>query len=179
MNGGEHVVVPGGYLALINSIVVFVPVDGGPQPLIRPTAGHEIVAFTADVTAGHAITWFESDSALANTTVYTSPFATTEAALAKRAVAKLPVLTTGIVNEGVLAAPIAFSRLRIVRMSDGMGWDVEGESDAPFMNNVWVNKDFVWMGASNVAVGSPGFPFFGGMVRIPRPSSPPTVPSGL
>ena len=178
-NGGEHVVVPGGYLALVDSNVMYVPIEGGARTLIRPTPGNEIVFFTVDVTAGHAIVWIETDPAQTNTIVYTSPLATTEATVAKRAVAKLPVLTAGVVNLGVLAAPISFSRVRLVRMSDGMGWDVDGETDAPFMFNIWVNNDFVWLGASKVAVGSPGFPSFGGMVRIPRPTTPPTIPNGL
>ncbi len=179
VSGGELLPVPGGYLVKLDEGIGFVPIQGASRMLIRPLAGNEIVSFAVDVTAGNEIVWLESDAPISTSTVYASPFGLSERSISRRAVAKLPLATAGVVNEGVLAAPISASKLRIVRISDGLGWDVDGESDAQFMTNIWVNREFAWMGVSKASDGPPGVAFFAGMVRVPRPTEPPTIPSGL
>lgn len=171
----------GGYFALVAgspSYAAFMPIEGGYRPVVRPLPGNRVVHLGVDHASAEALVWIEEGNSGA--TLFTSPFATTEAALQRRAVAKLPTSKSGVVNAGVFVAPNDYASIRMVRLSDGLGWDVAAEPGLPMMGGTWVNADYVWARISMNQPGAPGFPVEGGILRVKRaPLGAPTVPTGL
>lgn len=177
--GGEFAAAPGGYYALIDDNLHFVPIGGAAQTVARPSAGCSITKFTVDRANGNTLVWLESSSDFSDNRIYASVFATSEATLQRRLVTKVPTATFGVANGGVIAVPLPSSQARIIRLSDGRGWLLEGETNVPLSANVWVNADSAWFGTSRVPAGQPGYPRFNGMIRLPRPTGEPTIPSEM
>lgn len=177
--GGELAAAKNGYFAIIEGQIHFVPIGGASAPVVQPSPGHEIVFVAVDSSNQDALVWLETSQNRTENLLFSSPFATNEAALVRRLVARRPQPFSGIVNAGMIATKVSDSRVDIVRLSDGAGWSVDGETNVPFMEPVWVNGQYVWFGVSNVPFGAPGYPTFGGMVRIPRPTGAPTLANGL
>ena len=182
---GNEVPLPvvGGYIAFVTDTVPpsvgFMPLEGGYRTVIRPLAGQDFTSLATDRANGDALVWAETNPTTTVTTLYTAPFATTEATLVRRPVAKLPFFQGGVVNAGLLAYPLAHDTIRIVRLSDGLAWEIPAEADGPAMSAIWVNQEYVWLTVSAVPFGQPGFPLTGGLARLPIPKTAPSIPSGL
>ena len=173
----------GGYFANVETgpaSIAFMPIEGGYRTVIRPLPGNRVVNLTLDRKNADALVWVEAADANDAATLFTSPFTTTEAGVVRRAVARLPSPTPGVANAGVFATKGTFSHLRLMRMSDGLGWDVAGEPDGPVMAPLWANDDSIWAYVSMLPEGVPGFPSTGGAIRVKRDTlGAPTIPSGL
>ncbi len=92
--------------------------------------------------------WVESDNGVEYTssTLWTAPFATSEAALVRRKVGKLEDSTfsggaRGVANKGVFLSMRARNEATITRLSDGAQWKVVGEPGERFTAPVWVDDD--------------------------------------
>jgi hypothetical protein len=181
LESGTPVPVPGGYFAVVVGSSpytgAFMPIEGGYRTVIRPMPGADVQYIWVDRKNANALVWVEK-SGNGDVLLYTAPFTTTEAGLQRRAVARLPRNVAGEVNAGVFTQYISETTVRVVRLSDGKAWDIAGESD-PLIAPIWVNDDFVWVVISGVPKGAPGYPINGGLVKLPRPTSAPTIPSGL
>ncbi len=175
--------VNGGYFALVTQApafsVGFMPLTGGHRTVVRPLAGSDVQVVLADRKNADALVWTEKERATGITTLYTAPFTTDEATLARRAVARLPFNVGGAVNGGMFAYYFSYQAVRVLRLSDGMGWEIAGETDAPLMGPIWVNDDSIWSVVSSIPEGVPGFPTPGGLLQVARPQGPPTIPNGL
>jgi hypothetical protein len=175
--------VPGGYFAITTDspfALGFMPMEGGYRTVVRPLAGSQVMWVDIDRTDANRIVWTEVNDTTEKVILYTSPFATTEAGIVRRAVAVLPTANGGVANAGIFATSATPSSVRLVRLSDGLGWDVPGEADTPMNEPLWVNTDSVWVFISRVLPGQPGYPDRGGLIRVGRSTlGAATIPSGL
>lgn len=175
--------VPGGYFAITTEApfaLGFMPIEGGYRTLVRPLAGSQVMWVDIDRTDSNRLVWTEVNDTTEQVILYTSPFATTEAGIVRRAVAVLPTANGGVANAGIFATPGTPSSVRLVRLSDGVGWDVPAEADTPMNEPLWVNTDSVWVFISRVLPGKPGYPDRGGLIRVGRSTlGAATIPSGL
>jgi len=182
--GFRPIPAPGGYFTSLQTnppVLAFMPKEGGPhRVVVRPMPGHRVLAVDLDRKNGNALAWTEYEEATERTTLYTSPFATSEAGIVRRIVARLPSPYAGVFNAGVYLTRGSYAAFRLVRISDGLGWDIPSEPEFAALDGLWVNDDFAWQWASSVREGSPGFPVQGAIVRVARAGlGAPTVPSGL
>ncbi|MBK8213751.1 MAG: hypothetical protein IPK71_08370 [Myxococcales bacterium] len=174
--------VPGGYFATADESLYFMPATGGSAELVvNPQPGNEVVSVDFDQRAGYAMAWLELDKTTEVATLWTAPFATTAASLQRRAVARLPTAYPFVFNAGmILARGASYTSFRLIRVSDGMGWDVAAEPDHASVDPLWVNDDFVWQWVSGSQPGEPGFPTKNVLLKLPRaPLGAPTVLPGL
>ena len=171
----------GGYFALVAtnpSTVDFMPLEGGHRTVVQPLPGNDVVGLKLDRANNDALVWMEKARAGGSIILYTAPFTTDGATLQRRAVARLPTDYDGVANAGVFVYAYSVTGARVVRLSDGMAWELTGETEAPFVGSMWVNNTDVWFATTNTLTG-PGAGLIVGMVRLPRPTGAPTVPSGL
>lgn len=167
-----------GFIALMATsppVIAYVPPAGGYQPLRRAAPGHQFFTLTVDHDTS-AIVWAEDDGN-ENMTIWTSPAATTEAAMQPRQVAKLRFVSKIVARNGVIAIRPNEGLARLIRLSDGMGWDLPTDHGLEFANPLWLNEEAVWFLASRRYNG--GFPFNSGIRYARNALGPPTVPSGL
>ena len=167
-----------GFIALMATsppVIAYVPPAGGYQPLRRAAPGHQFFTLTDDHDTS-AIVWAEDDGNQ-NMTIWTSPAATTEAAMQPRQVAKLRFVSKIVARNGVIAIRPNEGLARLIRLSDGMGWDLPTDDGLEFANPLWLNEEAVWFLASRRYNG--GFPFNSGIRYARNALGPPTVPSGL
>jgi hypothetical protein len=172
--------VPGGYVAILTdppARLGFVPDGGVVKTLVRAPAGFRVNYVSVDRKNGFALTWYETNDTTNEVTLYTSPFATEEGGIVKRAVAKIAAPVFGVANAGYFAYQVRDKAVRVLRLSDGLGWDIDAEPGVPLMAALFVNDDYVW---NLVSVGrEEGARLEGGLIRMRRPTTPPTIPSGL
>lgn len=177
--------VQGGYVAYVlgdPNTIDFMPTRGGHQPVVRPLQGQQLAFLTVDRGDNDALYWEEVSAAndTGPVTLYTSPFSTSETGLRRRAVATFSKPTYGVVNKGHFAYALDDQRARILRTSDGLGWDVAGEPGVPIMRAAWVNDESVWFFTSHLQRGEPGYPSLGGMIEILRSTlGPPAATSAF
>lgn len=167
-----------GFIALMATsppVIAYVPPAGGYQPLRRAAPGHQFFTLTVDHDTS-AIVWAEDDGN-ENMTIWTSPAATTEAAMQPRQVAKLRFVSKIVARNGVIAIRPNEGLGRLIRLSDGMGWDLPTDNGLEVANPLWLNEEAVWFEASRRYSG--GFPFNSGIRYARNALGPPTVPSGL
>jgi hypothetical protein len=181
--------VPGGYVALVAQspyYLAFMPIEGGYRPLVRALPGNQVTWVGVDVSDQSRLVWQETNLTTDQIILYTSPFANTEAGIVRKAVAVLPTSIGGVVNAGIFVnsggqSSVATPKMtRMVRLSDGLGWDVPAEPDTPMVEPLWVNADSVWVFISRVLPGQPGYPDRGGLIRVGRSTlGAPSIPSGI
>jgi len=104
----------------------------------------------------------------------------------RRQVAKLPDpnAATGtffdgfVVNAGMLLTVTSSSNLRLMRLSDGMGWNIGLRGPATgYTEALYVDDDNIYVGMDAVSGAARNQ---NGIVQIPRASlGEPTIPSGL
>ena len=174
--------VPGGYVSLVATdppTISFMPVEGGHRTIARPSPRYGMSYIALDRANANALVWSEHDGSDIQT-LWTSPFSDTEAGLAKRLVAKLSYDYTFVANAGVVAAVVSPTMARIIRLSDGMGWDIPTEPGLELLTPLWVNDDSAWFILSKPDPIAVTVRSNSGAVRIKRSSlGPPTVPNGL
>lgn len=167
--------------------VDFVRTDGTWERIVQPTAPQIVSYYAVERSAGEALVWFESDRDIFgyyNTSIWTTPYATTAATVQKRKVAVIPDgLKQGgadaVANKGVVLNIIALDRALLTRLSDGMGWDIAPEPGEAFVRPLWVDDDEVWMITCDPK-GPTCRANAHGIQRISRaPLGPPTVPRGF
>lgn len=180
-NSGRPLATTGGYFAILRQTIVFVPLEGPVRTVVRPLPGSSIFTFDLDRENGDALAWSEGASSSEMPAVlYTAPFATSETALVRRAVARVPNAFSLLYNRGMVATQGTYAQMRLVRVADGMGWDVASEANVAMMNPLWINDEYVWTYISGIAQGMPGFPVLGGAIRIRRDTlGSPTISPGL
>ncbi len=160
--------------------------DGTFARVVTPTSPQVVTWKALDRSNDNALVWVESDYGLdyTNSTLWTAPFATSEAMLARRKVAKLQDSTFsggggGVANQGVFLSLSGRNEATIVRLSDGMGWKVVGEPGERFAAPVWVDDDEAVLQIAPDPNGQVETDSYG-ILRIARSTlGPPTVPSGL
>jgi len=172
--------VPGGYLAILGDVpprLGFVPDGGVARTIVRAPEGRYVTFYSVDRKNGNSISWYEKDQETGELTLYSSPFATDEAGIVRRPVAKLARLAFGVANAGYFAYTVRENAMRVLRLSDGLGWDLEAEPGVPLMETIFVNESYVW---NVVSFGRDDEARVrGGLIRMRLPSTPPTIPSGL
>jgi hypothetical protein len=160
--------------------------DASVATLVSPTAPQVVWEFALDRANRDAIVWLEGDdtgSGYANTTLWTSPYASDPSGVQKRKVAKLTDppnegSNVMVANKGVALHITAGQTAVLTRLSDGMGWLVNAEPADAFADVLWVDDNDVWLVTSDASE----LPHYveNGIVRISRASlGAPTVPSGL
>jgi hypothetical protein len=164
--------------------VMFIGNDGTFSTIAPSASPHVPTWLAVDRGAADTIVWVESDDAgggsYVSSILWSSPYATTATAMVPRKIAKLPDgLRVGgrdlIVNGGI-AVVLSDARSAIVyRLSDGLGWTLKSEPDDVFGVPVWVDDDEVWLSVANVAFPNE----VTSIVRLPRPTGPTDVASGL
>ncbi|MBX3209917.1 MAG: hypothetical protein KF764_33110 [Labilithrix sp.] len=160
--------------------------DGTFTRVVTPASPQVVTWKALDRSNGNALVWVESDSGLdyTNSTLWTAPFATTEASLVRRKVAKLEDSTFsggggGVANRGVFLSLSGRNEATITRLSDGMGWKVTGEPGERFTAPIWVDDNEAILQIAPDPDGKFQLDSYG-IVRIARSTlGPPTVPSGL
>lgn len=170
--------VAGGFVGVFDTkpwAVGFSPLTGGLQILARPSPGQLMSSLSVD-RKQNALVWTERTSDEVHT-VWTSPMATTEATMQPRKVARAQYTSLPVANAGMFLTTVGERLARLVRLSDGMGWDIPPVGDLLYLQGLWVNDDAIWILASKVySGGSPA----NSAVRITRASlGPPTVAPGL
>ncbi|HEY8074284.1 MAG TPA: hypothetical protein VIF62_09245, partial [Labilithrix sp.] len=168
--------------------ITFVHEDGTTVRLVTPTSPQAITAKALDRSAQNQLVWVESDVGGSftydNATLWTAPLATTEAGIVGRKVAKLNDAmgrggSFGVANAGVFFSLVGLNQALVTRLSDGMGWLIDGEPNEAIIEPIWVDDDEVIFETSaiapNGAYASPQ-----SIRRISRATlGAPTVPSGL
>lgn len=187
----EHVLpVPGGALvfdAATPFSIFFLSDQLAMTRLVTPTSPQSVTWKAIDRSAGHAIVWVESDTDTfdyTNSTLWTAPFATSEANIVRRKVAKLDDLlhrggADGVANRGVFLSLVGRNRALVTRLSDGLGWFVDGEPGTRMVAPLWVDDNDVLIETAPdpnpPAVEDPTT-----ILRISRAVlGAPTVPSGI
>ncbi len=174
----------GGYVAHVAgapSTAAFMPLEGGYRVLARPAAGYKVDGIQLDRANGDALVWSEAELADDSQRIlWTSPFASSESGVARRAVARFSWAFTYVANAGAVVAVPTLDTARIIRLSDGMGWEVRAEPGLHFLQPLWINDDSVWLIVWKPEPATPDIRIFSGAIRIRRSTlGPPTVPSGL
>ena len=167
----------------------FMPVGGGNTVVAAPSAGYNVTFAGLDRARGNALVWLETQEGAVdrkNLTFYTSPYAESAAGLVRRQVAKLPDPKAAqgtffdgfVVNAGMLLTVTASSNLRLMRLSDGMGWNIGLRGPATgYTEALYVDDDFLYVGMDTVSGAARNQ---NGILQIPRASlGEPTIPSGL
>jgi hypothetical protein len=167
----------------------FMPVGGGNTVVATPSAGYDVTFAGLDRARGNSLVWLETQEGAVdrkNLTVYTSPYAENAAGLVRRQVAKLPDpnAATGtffdgfVVNAGMLLTVTSSSNLRLMRLSDGMGWNIGLRGPATgYTEALYVDDDNLYVGMDTVSGAARNQ---NGILQIPRASlGEPTIPSGL
>jgi hypothetical protein len=167
----------------------FMPVGGGNTVVAAPSAGYNVTFAGLDRARSNALVWLETQEGAVdrkNLTVYTSPYAENAAGLVRRQVAKLPDpnAATGtffdgfVVNAGMLLTVTSSSNLRLMRLSDGMGWNIGLRGPATgYTEALYVDDDNIYVGMDAVSGAARNQ---NGIVQIPRASlGEPTIPNGL
>jgi hypothetical protein len=160
--------------------------DGTFSRVVTPTSPQVVTWKALERSNNNALVWVESDNGLdyTNSTLWTAPFATSEAALVRRKVAKLQDSTFsggggGVANHGVFLSLSGRNEATIVRLSDGMGWKVVGEPGERFTAPIWVDDNEAILQIAPDPNGQVDTDSYG-IVRIARSTlGAPTVPSGL
>lgn len=174
-----------GYVSLVASTrpyaINFMPLTGGHTPVVQPSPGSDIVFQALDRANNDAFVWAEAPGGLESGWVlWTAPYTTNPAAVVKRRVAKLDFRYSIVANAGVVAAVISPTLARIVRLSDGLGWDIAPEPGLNFVIPLWVNDDSAWFVTWKPDAAAPQVVAFSGAGRFGRAGlGPPTVPSGF
>ena len=130
--------------------------------------------------------WVESDYGLqyVNSTIWTAPLAASESQLVRKKVAKLADTlerggARGVANRGILLNLVGRNTALLTRLSDGMGWLVQGEPNERFVDPVWVDDDDVLIETAPDPDGDKEAPATS-ILRLSRATlGEPTVPSGL
>ncbi len=187
----DPIAVSGGAIAADFSTtfaIAFVHEDGTSVRLVTPTAPQAITAKALDRSAGNQLVWVESDVGgpfeYSNATLWTAPLATTEASIVRRKVAKLDDPTGtggswGVANAGVFFSVSGANQAVLTRLTDGMGWLVDGEPNEAITQPIWVDDNDVYFQENPLAPNG-SFRAEINIRRISRSSlGAPTVPSGL
>jgi hypothetical protein len=161
--------------------------DGSYLQLVAPSAPQVVTSFALDRSNGDAIVWVESDNqaTYTNSTMWTAPYTTSAASLARRKVALIAndTLHLGgsamVVNRGVALNLIGPSVALLTRLADGMSWTIAAEPGRPFVQPVWVDdSDVMLTTADGTLKNYRAYP--SGIVRIARTSlGAPTVLPGF
>ncbi len=168
----------------------FMPVGGGNSVVAAPSAGYNVTFAGLDRARGSALVWLETQEGSVdrkNLTLFTAPYAENAGSLVRRKVAMLPdpnqsqgVSFTGfVVNADMVLTVTSATNARLVRLSDGMGWNVAPQGPVTaFTTALYVDDDSVYLGFTD----DPGKNRINqkGVIQIPRASlGEPTIPSGL
>lgn len=181
--------VPGGAVTFdANSpyAIAFVSDDGAVARLVTPTSPQFVTWKTLDRSNGDTLVWVESEYGLGyvNSTIWAAPLVASEATLARKKVAKLEDAlqrggARGVANRGVFVNLVGRNMALVTRLSDGMGWLVQGEPKQRFVDPVWVDDDDVLIETAPDPDGSRDEGATS-ILRLSRSSlGSPTVPSGL
>ena len=161
--------------------ISLVRADGTSTPLVIPQSPY-INGFAIDRANGYAISWVEcaSDSPMTGCILWSSPYATSAAAMAPRMVAKLQDVSNQyypgtLANAGVVLN-VSLDFALVTRLSDGQSWQIQAPAGIGFGYVAWVDDAEVWIGGVD-----PQYPSVQlGFVRFDRSTlGAPTVPSGL
>ena len=160
--------------------------DGSFARVVTPTSPQVVTWKALERSNNNTLVWVESDYELdyTNSTLWTAPFATSEASLERRKVAKLKDSTFsggagGIANRGVFLSLSGRNEATIVRLSDGMGWKVVGEPGERFTAPIWVDDNEAILQIAPDPDGKFQLDSYG-VLRIARSTlGPPSLPSGL
>lgn len=174
--------VAGGFVAVVGTdplSIGYFPKSGGWTRIVSPSSGSGTTFFAIDRARADALVWAEAGEN-SEFVVWTQPFSVSETPTLKRRVAKLPFEFSFVANAGVVAAVTTAGRGRIIRLSDGMAWDIAPEPGLELYFPLWVNDDFVWFETSKPSAVNPNVKLHSGAVRIARSTlGAPTIPSGF
>jgi hypothetical protein len=158
--------------------------DGSLTSLITPPTGRSVGESAIDRSNFDTLTWVEYSGDLLDRTDYTlwtTPYASTEAAIQRRAVAKIPddAINGGtryVVNDGFALFVQNRQTALLIRLADGLGWEIPTDVNHVFMEPLFVDDNEIWLTTGRpVAIPEPD-----GMIRISRSTlGPPTRPRGF
>jgi hypothetical protein len=140
----------------------FVKADGSWARLVTPESPHWVTSFAIDRARANQgdIVWVESDrqDVYVNSTIWTSPFATTEAGIQKRRVAALDDKfhaggANMIVNAGHVLNVVDADKALLTRLSDGKGWLIRSDPGVNFVTAVWVDDTELWISTAAPGIG--------------------------
>jgi hypothetical protein len=138
----------------------------------------------ADRSNDDAFVWVE-DTEPMHPTIWTSPYARTEAEAAPRPVARYQVAENSggsnmVANAGMALTWVDKWTCRLTRLSDGAGWRIRPEIDEAIVDALWVDDDEVWFITENAEIAPYSQYVPHGITRLRRDAlGPPTLPSGL
>lgn len=165
------------------SAVRLLKADGSSARIITATEAPFVSWYLVDRSNANQLVWLESDFGF-DATIFTAPYATTAGALVRTKVAKFSDTlqragTRGIANAGVFLGLVDQNKAIVIRLSDGMGWLIEGEPNERFVEPVWVDDADVLI---ETAPDPPGPQQYSptSILRLARANlGAPSVPSGL
>ncbi len=167
--------------------VIFAANDGSWQSLVTPIAPRIPSGLAVDRSSGEAFAWVEcvpQPTGCTQTTLWTSPYATSAAAVVAKKVAVLADPLGGggfemIANRGVVLTLSTATTAIITRLSDGAGWTVTAEPGDQFVQPLWVDDDEVWLLTAEAGLTS-AHAYSSGVTRIRRDTlGVPDMASGL
>jgi len=169
--------------------VGYVRTDGSYAPLFDAEAAHYITGMTLDrgVTPPQ-IVWTEARNEggfFASTELWTSPFAMNSAGITKRLVAK-DAFAPGVsliavsADRGRALFRNGLRSARVVRLSDGMGWNLQADSGEAFREIAGIADDEAWLFVTQPDPVVETLPAETGLLRVRIDDlGPPTVPRGF
>jgi len=163
--------------------------EGVHSPLFEAEPAHYVTGLTLDRGVDPPqIVWTEArdeGGSFASTELWTSPFATTAAGIAKRLVAK-DAFAPGFGFIGVSADRgralfrNGIQSARVVRLSDGMGWSLQADAGEAFPNIAGIGDDEAWIFVTQPDPKVDNLPGETGLLRARIDDlGPPTVPRGF
>lgn len=177
--------VHGGAYALTTDGVIFLDEGGAFNVIAKAEGTRYISRVAADRSAGDSLVWVEVDNDVdwTNATLWTSPYASSSGALARRKVAMLTETpATGgddlVVNVGMALDVLSRDAVRLTRLSDGAGWTIHPEPGDVAAYALWVDVDEVWFATQVASIKGNANP--SGITRIRRDSlGPPDLGPGF
>ncbi|RYG15108.1 hypothetical protein EON82_26645 [bacterium] len=162
----------------------FLPDTGQARILWTAEEGRVLRGHALDKSAANEVVWVDCDDTTPKCSDYklwASPAAKAQAEMIPRLVAKTPDVSYLwlAANKGLAIVTTTADEARLVRLSDGRGWDIPRDPAFRYTQPIWVDDEFIWLVAST----NTKFPFNApdSLVRIARSTLPPEppVPSGL
>lgn len=131
----------------------FVRPDASYVRLVDSTANRVLFNVAVDRANGENLVWLEGDRPyddLFNVDLWTAPYTTNPANVARKKVTSLGTLQYGggvlVANAGMALVRETLYSSRLVRLSDGWGWSIPAEPKERMIDAVWVDDNEVWIG---------------------------------
>jgi hypothetical protein len=147
--------------------------------------GRFIQFFGVDRTNSDTLVWVDGipgDEVLTDRKLWSAPYPPSGGAIVPKPVAR--VADTGgneiAVNAGAALLLDGEGDARLVRLSDGRGWQIPKNPHFRYIQTLWVDERYVWLHATTAVMSKTPQWYGNALVRFERAAlGEPTIPSGI